>query len=212
MRIAVIGSGYVGLVAGACFADLGHDVILVDNDERKLAALKNGEVPIHENFLPELLKRHRGQRLQFSGNLQEAVHASSAIFVAVGTPPTDRGDADLSSLNRSRAKSAAPSMAIKLSSRRARFPSIPANGCARSSCETAPTQNLSTSLPIPNFCAKALRSPIFFFPTAFSSAATIRAQPKFSAKSMRHSPTELITNVPTPFPNLMGLPFRLLSS
>ena len=96
MRIAVIGSGYVGLVAGACFADLGHDVILVDNDERKLAALKNGEVPIHENFLPELLKRHRGQRLQFSGNLQEAVHASSAIFVAVGTPPTDRGDADLS--------------------------------------------------------------------------------------------------------------------
>ena len=96
MRIAVIGSGYVGLVAGACFADLGHDVIVVDNDERKLAALKNGEVPIHEKFLPELLKRHRGERLQFSDNLHEAVRASSAIFVAVGTPPTDRGDADLS--------------------------------------------------------------------------------------------------------------------
>ena len=58
--------------------------------------MKNGEVPIHENFLPELLNRHRGQRLQFSDNLQEAVHASSAIFVAVGTPPTDRGEADLS--------------------------------------------------------------------------------------------------------------------
>src|ERR1700731_2799299 len=96
MRIAVVGSGYVGLVAGACFADLGHDVILVDNDERKLAALKNGEVPIHEKFLPELLGRHRGQRLQFSDDLQEAVHLSSVIFVAVGTPPTDRGDADLS--------------------------------------------------------------------------------------------------------------------
>src|SRR6266567_1413005 len=96
MRIAVVGSGYVGLVAGACFADLGHDVILVDNDERKLAALKNGEVPIHENFLPELLGRHRGHRLQFSNDLQEAVRASSVIFVAVGTPPTDRGDADLS--------------------------------------------------------------------------------------------------------------------
>ena len=53
MRIAVVGSGYVGLVAGTCFADLGHDVILVDNDERKLAALKDGQVPIHENFLPE---------------------------------------------------------------------------------------------------------------------------------------------------------------
>ncbi|HXM65947.1 MAG TPA: UDP-glucose/GDP-mannose dehydrogenase family protein [Candidatus Acidoferrum sp.] len=96
MRIAVVGSGYVGLVAGACFADLGHDVILVDNDERKLAALRNGDVPIHEKFLPELLGRHRGQRLQFSDNLQEAVRASAVIFVAVGTPPTDRGDADLS--------------------------------------------------------------------------------------------------------------------
>src|SRR5467141_708334 len=96
MRIAVVGSGYVGLVAGACFADLGHDVILVDNDERKLAALKNGQVPIHENFLPELLTRHRGHRLTFSDDLQEAVRASSVIFVAVGTPPTDRGDADLS--------------------------------------------------------------------------------------------------------------------
>jgi UDPglucose 6-dehydrogenase len=96
MRIAVVGSGYVGLVAGACFADLGHDVIVVDNDDRKLAALKSGQVPIHENFLPELLTRHRGQRLTFSDDLQGAVRASSAIFVAVGTPPTERGDADLS--------------------------------------------------------------------------------------------------------------------
>ena len=96
MRIAVVGSGYVGLVAGACFADLGHDVILVDNDQKKLAALKNGQVPIHEQFLPELLARHRGQRLQFSDDLHEAVRASTAIFVAVGTPPTDSGDADLS--------------------------------------------------------------------------------------------------------------------
>jgi UDPglucose 6-dehydrogenase len=96
MRIAVVGSGYVGLVAGACFADLGHDVILVDNDAKKLAALKNGQVPIHENFLPELLSRHRGHRLQFSDDLQGAVRASSVIFVAVGTPPTERGEADLS--------------------------------------------------------------------------------------------------------------------
>jgi len=96
MRIAVVGSGYVGLVAGACFADLGHDVILVDNDEQKLAALKNGLVPIHEKFLPELLSRHRGQRLAFSDDLHEAVKASSVIFIAVGTPPTERGDADLS--------------------------------------------------------------------------------------------------------------------
>lgn len=96
MRIAVVGSGYVGLVAGACFADMGHDVILVDNDQQKLAALRAGEVPIHEKFLPELLQRHRGHKLQFTDDLHEAARVSAAIFVAVGTPPTDSGDADLS--------------------------------------------------------------------------------------------------------------------
>lgn len=96
MRIAVVGSGYVGLVAGACFAELGHDVLLVDNDEQKLAALHAGETPIHEKFLPELLSRHRGQRLNFTSDLQEAVKASTAIFIAVGTPPTENGEADLS--------------------------------------------------------------------------------------------------------------------
>ena len=96
MRIAVVGSGYVGLVTGACFADLGHEVVLVDNDEQKLAALRDGVVPIHERFLPELLTRHRGRRIQFSGDLQAAARASRAVFIAVGTPPTESGDADLS--------------------------------------------------------------------------------------------------------------------
>src|SRR2546430_3063813 len=96
MQIAVVGSGYVGLVAGACFADLGHDVIVVDNDQKKLSALNRGEVPIHEKFLPELLHRHRGVRLKFSDDLETAVRASTAIFVAVGTPPNEHGEADLS--------------------------------------------------------------------------------------------------------------------
>jgi UDPglucose 6-dehydrogenase len=96
MRIAVVGSGYVGLVAGACFADLGHEVILVDNDQEKLAALQAGQVPIHEKLLPELLVRHRGKRLTFSGDLPGAVEQSAAIFIAVGTPPTEHGEADLS--------------------------------------------------------------------------------------------------------------------
>ena len=91
-----MGSGYVGLVAGACFADLGHEVVLVDNDQEKLAALRAGQVPIHENFLPELLQRHRGNSLTFSDDLDEAVRTSAAIFIAVGTPPTEQGEADLS--------------------------------------------------------------------------------------------------------------------
>src|SRR5467141_891725 len=96
MQIAVVGSGYVGLVAGACFADLGHQVIVVDNDQAKLAALQAGEVPIHEKFLPELLRRHRRHNLTFFDDLKQAVGASQAIFVAVGTPPTEQGEADLS--------------------------------------------------------------------------------------------------------------------
>lgn len=100
MKIAIIGSGYVGLVAAACFAELGNDVICVDNDVRKLAALHAGETLIHERWLPELLARHRGPessgRLRLSGSVSEAVRQSSVIFIAVGTPAAESGEADLS--------------------------------------------------------------------------------------------------------------------
>ncbi len=96
MRITVVGSGYVGLVAGACFAELGHTVVLVDNDSAKVQELRRGTVPIHEKFLPELLARNLGTRLTVSESLGEAVAGSEVIFVAVGTPPTVHGEADLS--------------------------------------------------------------------------------------------------------------------
>ena len=96
MRIAVVGSGYVGLVTGACFADLGHEVTLVDSDEEKLAGLRAGDIPIHEKFLPELIARHRERRIYFSGDLHAAARDCDVIFIAVGTPPTDGGEADLS--------------------------------------------------------------------------------------------------------------------
>ncbi len=98
MKIAVIGSGYVGLVTGACLAELGHDVVLLDNDPVKVEVLQGGVCPIHENYLPELLARHGGKRLKFSTDLAESVCASEAIFIAVGTPPTTNGEADLSSV------------------------------------------------------------------------------------------------------------------
>ncbi len=96
MRISVIGSGYVGLVTAACFAELGHDVTLYDNDPAKQHALQQGLSPIHERYIPELLKRHLGGKLQLSNSLADSVDQSSAIFVAVGTPPTVNGEADLS--------------------------------------------------------------------------------------------------------------------
>lgn len=98
MNIAIIGSGYVGLVAAACMAEMGHRVISIDNDESKIGPLKNGECIIHEEFLPELLARHSGDRLTFTTNLDQAVRASSIVFIAVGTPPCETGEADLSVL------------------------------------------------------------------------------------------------------------------
>jgi len=96
MKITVVGSGYVGLVAAACFAEIGHDVSCVDNDAAKVAALEAGECPIYEQFLPELLSKHRGRNLHFTGDLTNSVRESAAIFIAVGTPPTESGEADLS--------------------------------------------------------------------------------------------------------------------
>jgi UDPglucose 6-dehydrogenase len=96
MNIAVIGAGYVGLVSAACFAELGHKVVAVDNNAAKVKLLVAGHVPIHENLLPELAHRHLGDRLHFSGEIRAAVQASDVVFIAVGTPPSSNGDADLS--------------------------------------------------------------------------------------------------------------------
>ena len=96
VSICVIGSGYVGLVAAACFADMGHKVVCVDNDEARVKLLCEGGVPIFEEHLPELLAKHRGQGVTFTTNLGDAVGKSEAVFIAVGTPQGDSGAADLS--------------------------------------------------------------------------------------------------------------------
>ena len=96
LKISVIGSGYVGLVAAACFAELGHQVTCIDNDSNRVAALQRGEIPIYEQFLPDLLQRHRGGRLRFTGDLAEALRDSQVIFIAVGTPSSESGETDLS--------------------------------------------------------------------------------------------------------------------
>ena len=97
MDISIIGSGYVGLVTGACFADVGHNVICVDNDSEKVKQLKAGEIPIYEPGLEEIVHRNvSARRLHFTGNIQEAVERSQIIFIAVPTPPLPDGDVDLS--------------------------------------------------------------------------------------------------------------------
>lgn len=96
VRIAVIGTGYVGLVAGACFADAGTNVTCVDVDEAKLERLKRGEVPFFEPRLAELVTRNWPDRLSFSSTLPESIEGRAAVFIAVGTPPQEDGSADLS--------------------------------------------------------------------------------------------------------------------
>jgi UDPglucose 6-dehydrogenase len=98
VSICVIGSGYVGLVASVCFAEIGHQVICVDNDEARIKLLCEGGVPIFERHLPELLARHRDRGVSFTTDLAAAVRQSEAVFIAVGTPQGDTGAADLSAV------------------------------------------------------------------------------------------------------------------
>ncbi len=99
MRIAVIGSGYVGLVTGACFSSVGHRVICVDVDEKKIAGLKKGLLPIYEPGLGAIVKGSlKKKTLSFTTDLDAAVRASEVVFIAVGTPPRPNGDADLSTV------------------------------------------------------------------------------------------------------------------
>ena len=96
VSICVIGSGYVGLVVSVCFAEIGHQVTCVDNDEGRIKSLHEGGVPIFEDHLPELLAKHRGRGLDFTNDLASAVERSEVVFIAVGTPQGDTGSADLS--------------------------------------------------------------------------------------------------------------------
>ncbi len=96
MRIAVIGTGYVGLVAGTCFAESGNTVACVDVDEKKIRRLKSGEVPIYEPGLEELLHRNvHDERLRFTTRYEDAIPGAEVAFIAVGTPPGEDGSADL---------------------------------------------------------------------------------------------------------------------
>ena len=101
MEIAIIGSGYVGLVTGTCFAEVGHDVICVDNDERKVKALQSGTIPIYEPGLEDLVHRNvAARRLRFTTSIEDGVDHSQIVFIAVPTPPQSDGSVDLTYIER----------------------------------------------------------------------------------------------------------------
>ena len=99
MNICTVGAGYVGLVTGACFADLGHKVICIDNDRKKIEALKKLKIPFYEKGLEDIVRRNvKAKRLSFSTSIREGVKKSVIIFICVGTPSRPNGEADLSSV------------------------------------------------------------------------------------------------------------------
>jgi UDPglucose 6-dehydrogenase len=100
LRISVIGCGYVGLVTGACLAEIGHEVFCTDNDRSKIQTLQTGKLPIYEPYLDTLVEKNcRERRLQFLDDSGAAVRSSEAVFICVGTPPLENGDADLSAID-----------------------------------------------------------------------------------------------------------------
>src|SRR5207253_447752 len=148
MRIVVVGTGYVGLVAGVCFADSGHTVVCVDVDEKKIASLRQGETPFYEPGLEELLHKNvAAERISFSTTLADAVRASDVVFIAVGTPQRDDGDADLR---------AAMSVAHQIASSAERYlvvvnkSTVPVGTAARMQAEYAANAMLATRISFMN--------------------------------------------------------------
>ena len=165
MRVAMIGTGYVGLVSGACFADFGHEVICVDKDKEKIAALTRGEMPIYEPGLNDVVTINaRAGRLKFTTELSGAVADADAVFIAVGTP-SRRGDgfADLSFVYDAAREIARRSTALPLSSQSRPFPSAPATRSSASSAKRGLTPT-ARWCPIPSSCAKAPPSSDFKHP------------------------------------------------
>src|ERR1700739_1674969 len=115
MKLTIIGTGYVGLVTGTCFAEVGHHVICVDNDAAKVKLLQNGGIPIYEPKLQELVQKNAAAgRLSFTNNTAEGVEKSDVIFIAVPTPPQPDGSVDLSFIERVAREIAAAMTAYKI--------------------------------------------------------------------------------------------------
>lgn len=115
MRLSVIGCGYVGLVTGACLAEAGHEVVCTDIDRERIAKLNAGGVPIYEHYLDRILaSAHKAGRISYTADAAEAIRAGDAIFICVGTPPKDSGEADLSAIDNVARQIAAEAKTSKL--------------------------------------------------------------------------------------------------
>ena len=186
--IGVIGTGYVGLVTAAGFAELGNDVWCIDIDEAKIEGLKQGRMPIWEPGLEELVERHR-DRLHFSTDLSDALEHARLLFVAVGTPPTYSGDADLSAVH-------AVVDAMPPSDRHALVMKSTVPGRHRrddqARCSRSRARPASATSPARSSSRRARRSRTSSSPTASSSATTATGPATPSWSSTRRSNAPLV--------------------
>jgi UDPglucose 6-dehydrogenase len=168
MRIAMIGTGYVGLVSGACFSEFGSTVVCVDQDAAKIARLERGEVPIFEPGLATLVAANMAAgRLSFTTDLAAAVAGAEAVFIAVGTP-SRRGDghADLSYVHAAVAAVGKALTGYAVVVTKSTVPVGTGEEVPRS-CAAPGRPTASTSPPTRSFCARARRSPISCAPTGW---------------------------------------------
>ncbi len=178
MRIVMIGSGYVGLVSGACLADFGHEVICVDKSTDKIEALERGEVPIFEPGLEAIIAHNRAAgRLSFSMDLAGPVGNADVVFIAVGTP-SRRGDghADLSYVYAAAREIAAAVKGFTVVVTKSTVPSAPVTRSSASSARNFPRRTLLSSRT-PNSSARGLPSPTSSVRTVSSSARATNAPP-----------------------------------
>jgi UDPglucose 6-dehydrogenase len=166
MRVAMIGSGYVGLVSGACFADFGHRVTCVDKDAAKIARLRDGDIPIFEPDLDRLVAANmREGRLDFTTDLPRPVAEADAVFIAVGTP-SRRGDghADLSYVYTAAREMAAAVSGFTVVVTKSTVPVGTGDEVERIMAEVRPDADVAV-VSNPEFCAKARRSRTSSIPT-----------------------------------------------
>ena len=161
MDISIVGSGYVGLVTGACFADVGHNVICVDNDPRKVESLQAGKVPIYEPGLEEVINRNvSAQRLRFTGSIKEGVDNSQIVFIAVPTPQQPDGSVDLSFIEKVAREIAGVLTSYRVIVDKSTVPVKTGEKVREPSNATISTGRSSTWSAIRNSSGKAAPSPI----------------------------------------------------
>ena len=177
MRIAMIGTGYVGLVSGACLSEFGHDVVCVDKDAAKIDSLRQGGIPIFEPGLDEVVAANvKAGRLTFDNDLGQAVAGADAVFIAVGTP-SRRGDghADLTYVFAAAEEIAAALTGYTVVVTKSTVPVGTSRKVEDDHPQDAARAPISTWRPIRNSCAKARRSTISAAPTGWWWAATPNA-------------------------------------